>query len=373
MAAPVIQVDYQALEKIAFQFADQQKRVRSILQTAQTSTDQLRRGGWIAEAATTFYRDMDQNVLPAVQRLEMAMQNSQRTVQEIIRLMHAAEEEAKGYLNDTQVSSHFLTAWLKTGGEERGIEFKNFPYHLIKGAEGKGYFGLLAGNMTPEQIKEFLTKDPLKTSALDYVDLKANLLEGDVSGGIAAWEGQISGDWGNASLNVLSLEGKAGYELGLGKDGLQAKINAEVGAYLAHGTVNANIAGMNVAADGYIGANAHGEAGIVVNPINGDVKVKAEGEAFIGGKAGVQAQTDLSAVGLPFIKVGGQGYVSAGAGVEGKIDVGFDKGVLKFEMGGGGAVGLGGGGGVNVELDVGKAGEAIMDFGKDVLGLSFPF
>jgi len=373
MAAPVIQVNYQELEKIALQFADQQKRVRQILQAAQSSTDTLRRGGWTAEAATSFYREMDQNVLPAVQRLDAAMQKSERVVRDIIRLMHAAEEEAKGFLNDTQVSSNFLTAWVKGGGDERGIEFKDFPYHLIRGSESQSYLGLMMGKMTPEQIKEFLSKDPLQNSPLDYVDLKATLLEGEVSGGIAAWEGKVSGDWGNASLDVLSLEGKAGYEVGLGKDGLKASINAEVGAYLAHGTVNANIAGLDVAADGYIGANAQGEAGVAINPINGEVTVKAEGEAFIGAKAGIQGETDLSGIGLPFLKVGGQGYVSAGAGAEGKIDIGFDKGVIKFEMGGGGAVGVGAGGGVTVELDVIKAGESLMNFGKDVLGLSFPF
>ncbi|MBZ0304918.1 MAG: WXG100 family type VII secretion target, partial [Anaerolineae bacterium] len=64
MTTDIVRIDYQLLERIATQFADEEKHVKGLLQVLHFQTDRLRRGGWVADAADEFYRDMDNRVFP---------------------------------------------------------------------------------------------------------------------------------------------------------------------------------------------------------------------------------------------------------------------------------------------------------------------
>lgn len=104
MATDIIQAEYQALERIAAQFANEQKRIKGVLQNLHHHHDRLRRGGWIAEAADVFYRDMDNRVLPSLDKLLYALGQSEVTVREIARMMHLAEDDACGGLRSDKTT-----------------------------------------------------------------------------------------------------------------------------------------------------------------------------------------------------------------------------------------------------------------------------
>lgn len=226
MAAPVIQVDYQELENISLQFADQQKRVHSVLQALQTSTDQLRRGGWVTESATSFYQDMDQNVLPAVQRLDRAMQKSEHMVRDVIRLMKAAEQEALGYINNTQESSatpsepRFMLA-SATLGNVLGISSDNpassqFPY--VSQVNRHLFDALLKDEELLEtrrsELDGLYSERTNKQAELDQLRERLNDLN-EVSGsnpfdwlddGVEYLGSRISGEYGRVQESIAQLE-----------------------------------------------------------------------------------------------------------------------------------------------------------------------
>lgn len=94
MASGVVSVNYEALQKVAQGFGEQQKQIQRINRSVSDVVDQLRRGGWVAESANQFYRKMDQDVLRSLQRLNTALGHSQAATLEILRLFQQAEEEA---------------------------------------------------------------------------------------------------------------------------------------------------------------------------------------------------------------------------------------------------------------------------------------
>lgn len=93
-----IQADYQQLQQIAKVFdseADKAKRLRNMLRG---KVDGLRGNGFVGQGAEAFYREMDQDLFPALERLEQALMSASDTVQFIIKAMQSAEEEASSHL-----------------------------------------------------------------------------------------------------------------------------------------------------------------------------------------------------------------------------------------------------------------------------------
>lgn len=139
MANDIIQANYEALRKIGDDFNSQQQKVKRISQTLTMNTDKLRRGAWQSEASAAFYRDMDNNVLPAVQRLERALSEAARVTREIIRLMQAGEQQARGLLN----------------GDANGAQWADWQRFIIGGSPAFKFMGDLIGVFAP--LKEVLT------------------------------------------------------------------------------------------------------------------------------------------------------------------------------------------------------------------------
>ncbi|MBZ0278266.1 MAG: WXG100 family type VII secretion target [Anaerolineae bacterium] len=110
MTTDIINVDYRLLERVAAQFATEEKHIQGVLQILHFQTDRLRRGGWIADAADEFYHDMDNRVFPSLDKLFDALGQSEVTVREIARLMQAAENDACGMLpGGSETASGFNT------------------------------------------------------------------------------------------------------------------------------------------------------------------------------------------------------------------------------------------------------------------------
>jgi WXG100 family type VII secretion target len=98
--AETIQVDYEALNKIAASFGNSHETTQQMRDAISAHIDQLRAGGWIGEGADAFYAEMDNLLLPAFKRLAETMRNAEYTTKEIISEMQSAEEEAEQSLNN---------------------------------------------------------------------------------------------------------------------------------------------------------------------------------------------------------------------------------------------------------------------------------
>jgi len=305
MATDIIQVDYQKLGKIASDFSAQNQQIKKILKDATRANDLLRHGAWISDTATQFFRDMDNEVLPAVTRLTQAFEKTEHLTREIARLMRFAEQEAIGKM--------MISAGLAALG--------------------------LSG---------------LPTS-----------LSGRSAGAIAAWEAGFDVGWAKGYVKLLGADYDASYNLRLGKDGLTAKGQFEVNAYLLRAHLSAKGAGLEAAADALAGANIKGAGELSFNPFKGTGAAEVKLGAFAGARASANVGGDL--FGLGVAKLGGNASVSAGFGANFDANVGFQNGKFKFGFDMGASFILGTRFGFNMELNVGKAVNSVVDAGKDAV------
>lgn len=94
----VTSIQYEAMQNVANQFDQEAARIQRILTQVNSHVNTLKGGGWIADAATQFYNEMDNDVCPAIQRLHDSLREASRVSREIITVLKAAEEEACGCL-----------------------------------------------------------------------------------------------------------------------------------------------------------------------------------------------------------------------------------------------------------------------------------
>jgi len=92
--ADEIRADYDQLQAVAGQFGNQSEAVGALLQQVQASMNPLEGGGWIGDAATAFFAEMESDVLPATVRLQQALDEANRVVQSIVQTVKQADDEA---------------------------------------------------------------------------------------------------------------------------------------------------------------------------------------------------------------------------------------------------------------------------------------
>ena len=98
MAAPKVRIDYQSMKQIAQAFARESEAAGRTLQNLQRAMDVLQGGDWVGKGAKAFYREMEQDVLPGVRRLNKALGSANRVTLQIVQLMQGAEDEASAIL-----------------------------------------------------------------------------------------------------------------------------------------------------------------------------------------------------------------------------------------------------------------------------------
>lgn len=99
MPGPKVRADYDALKTVAQGFSQQAEATAQSLQTLQRQMDTLEHGDWIGQGATAFYAEMNNQVLPTIQRLRAALQTSADITQKISQAMQAAEDAAARVLH----------------------------------------------------------------------------------------------------------------------------------------------------------------------------------------------------------------------------------------------------------------------------------
>jgi WXG100 family type VII secretion target len=96
MTAPQVRSDYDQLTSLAQSFRAQADNVAKTNQQVKANMETLQSGGWIGQGATAFYKEMNDQVMPSMQRLNKALAEAGRITAEISRLMKEAEDGAAG-------------------------------------------------------------------------------------------------------------------------------------------------------------------------------------------------------------------------------------------------------------------------------------
>jgi WXG100 family type VII secretion target len=96
MSAPQVRSDYDQLNTIAQTFSTQSDTVNRTLQSVRSNMDTLQGGDWIGKGAQAFYKEMNDQVLPTMQRLQKALAEASRITKQIAQIMKQAEDEASG-------------------------------------------------------------------------------------------------------------------------------------------------------------------------------------------------------------------------------------------------------------------------------------
>ncbi|MCA9994782.1 MAG: WXG100 family type VII secretion target [Anaerolineales bacterium] len=89
-----IRADYERLEQIANQFANQCQAIQQMLQGVQGAMDPLENGGWIGRGSDAFFAEMGSEVLPASVRLRDALDEASAATKKISEVIRKAEEAA---------------------------------------------------------------------------------------------------------------------------------------------------------------------------------------------------------------------------------------------------------------------------------------
>ena len=89
-----IRADYERLDKVANQFADQCQAIQQMLQGVKSAMDPLEGGGWIGRGSDAFFSEMQGEVIPASERLQQALDEASRVTRQIVQTVKQAEEEA---------------------------------------------------------------------------------------------------------------------------------------------------------------------------------------------------------------------------------------------------------------------------------------
>ena len=93
MAAEEIRADYDQLAHIASRFTNQSQQIQHMTQKVQRSMETLHTG-WEGRGSHAFFNEMQEKVLPGVNRLHQALQQAAHVTQQISHTVSQAEDEA---------------------------------------------------------------------------------------------------------------------------------------------------------------------------------------------------------------------------------------------------------------------------------------
>src|SRR5258706_1390639 len=98
MPAATIRANYDQLKQVATTFGKSSDECKRTLQNIRSNKDTLHGGDWVGQGANAFYKEMDDSVLPTLQRLVSALDTAQRSIAQISSVMQGAEQQASKVL-----------------------------------------------------------------------------------------------------------------------------------------------------------------------------------------------------------------------------------------------------------------------------------
>lgn len=94
MPAPRIRGHYDELNRMSRMFSREASQLSGMLRRLKRQIGTLQGGEWVGKGAQAFYREMENDVLPSLTRLEKAMEAGSRTTTAILNVLRNAEEDA---------------------------------------------------------------------------------------------------------------------------------------------------------------------------------------------------------------------------------------------------------------------------------------
>ncbi len=96
-----VEVNYEQMEQVASRFANQAQSVQETHRRVYNSMAKLENGGWEGRGSNAFFSEMNSEVLPAVNRLQQALEEATRVSKQIVQTMRNAEDEAASPFRST--------------------------------------------------------------------------------------------------------------------------------------------------------------------------------------------------------------------------------------------------------------------------------
>lgn len=96
-----IRCHYDEMTQISQVFKQQEDAIKQVNRRLKSQKGTLEGGEWIGKGATKFYREMNDEIMPSMTRLEKAMGQAAQVTRNIHQIMHSAEDEASGILKFT--------------------------------------------------------------------------------------------------------------------------------------------------------------------------------------------------------------------------------------------------------------------------------
>lgn len=98
--ADTTQVDYEQMQAIIKQLKAEEAEMTMHLRATRAKVEHLHGNQWVGQGADKFFTEMDQVILPAMERLVHALDVAGNVAQQIVTSFRQAEEETKGYFNN---------------------------------------------------------------------------------------------------------------------------------------------------------------------------------------------------------------------------------------------------------------------------------
>lgn len=88
-----IKADYDQLEQVATGFTNEAQAIEEMFQSVRGGMDNLQ-GAWVGRGSDAFFAEMQDEVIPALNRLRDALNDAGQVTKEISQTMEQADEEA---------------------------------------------------------------------------------------------------------------------------------------------------------------------------------------------------------------------------------------------------------------------------------------
>jgi len=98
MAPSTVRADYDQLQQVASGFSQTEQTLQQLLALLKQNKETLQGGDWVGQGATAFYKEMDDSVLPTMDRLVKAMDAASTQMAAISAIMKNAEDAAANVL-----------------------------------------------------------------------------------------------------------------------------------------------------------------------------------------------------------------------------------------------------------------------------------
>jgi WXG100 family type VII secretion target len=98
--AGTTQVNYDEMQTIIKSLQSEEEEIMQLMKQTQGKVESLHNNQWIGQGADKFFDEMEQTVLPAMNRLGHALGVGARVAQQILNTIHHADEETKSYFGN---------------------------------------------------------------------------------------------------------------------------------------------------------------------------------------------------------------------------------------------------------------------------------